>query len=106
MNISMSFCVVAQPVEIRKPVRAWSFVAPMALRTWEGWTVPLEQAEPLDMAMPSRSSAIRAVSARRPWMEKKVVLATRGAFWPWIVDGLFVTIQSSRALCISLRCFV
>jgi len=54
----------------------------MALRTWEGSTFPLEQAEPFDMAMPSRSKFISRVSDDSPGKESSVVLATRGADWP------------------------
>ena len=35
----------------------------MAARTWDGWTLPDEQAAPEETAMPSRSRAMTAVSA-------------------------------------------
>src|SRR5947209_16331428 len=39
---------------------------PIAESTWDGWTLPEEQAEPDDTATPSRSKPITAVSAFRP----------------------------------------
>ena len=48
----------------------------MAESTWDGWTLPEEQAEPEDTAMPSRSKPITAVSALSRARRKERYLAT------------------------------
>ena len=50
---------------------------PMAARTCDRLTLPDEQAEPDDRAMPRRSKAISAVSALRPGMAKAKVFGNR-----------------------------
>ena len=50
---------------------------PMAASTWDGVTLPDEQAAPDDTATPSRSSAITAVSAFTPEAANRVVLGSR-----------------------------
>ena len=50
----------------------------MASSTWEGWTLPEEQAEPEETATPSRSKPITAVSALRPGAVNSVVFGSRG----------------------------
>ena len=51
----------------------------MAVRTCERVTLPEEQAEPDETAMPSRSKFISRVSALMPGMAKQVVLGSRSA---------------------------
>ena len=65
-NISTSASVVAQPRLTRTAPRVSAGETPMAARTWEGCTLPDEQAAPDDTAIPSRSKAITAVSAFMP----------------------------------------
>ena len=50
----------------------------MAARTCEGWTLPDEQAEPEDTAIPPRSKPITAVSAFIPGTVNSVVFGSRG----------------------------
>ena len=56
----------------------------MAASTCEGLTLPDEQAEPEDTAIPLRSKAIMAVSAFSPGTANKVVLGSRSACAPKI----------------------
>src|ERR687889_1856908 len=72
-RITSSF-VVVHPKLTRKTPSARMGSTPIASSTCERLTFPDEQAEPDDRAMPSRSKAIRAVSARRPGMAKAKVL--------------------------------
>ncbi len=50
----------------------------MASSTWDGCTLPEEQAEPEETAIPSRSKPITAVSALRPGAVNSVVFGSRG----------------------------
>src|SRR3954447_10069287 len=50
---------------------------PIADNTWDGCTLPEEQADPEDTATPSRSKPITAVSAFRPGAVKRTVLGNR-----------------------------
>ena len=56
--------------------------SPMARSTCDGSSVPDEQAEPVDTAMPSRSSAISSDSASMPSKLMFVVFGTRGSRAP------------------------
>ena len=56
----------------------------MAASTWEGCTLPDEQAAPEDTATPSRSKAITAVSAFMPGSAKSVVFGSLSASAPKI----------------------
>src|SRR6202044_2524347 len=83
-NLSISVSVVAQPRLRRTAPRVREGETPRAARTWEGWTLPDEQAAPDDTAMPSRSKEITAVSAFMPSAAKRVVLGSRSAAAPKI----------------------
>src|ERR1700728_893790 len=83
-NLSMSVSVVLQPRLTRTAPRSSAGETPMAARTWEGWTLPDEQAAPEDTAIPSRSKAITAVSALNPSTAKRVVFGSRSAPEPKI----------------------
>ena len=58
--------------------------SPIALSTCDGSSVPDEQADPVDTAKPSRSSAISSDSASMPSNPMLVVLGTRSA--PGAID--------------------
>src|SRR3546814_18166686 len=81
----MSAGVLAQPSETRIAAPASSALAPMAASTWEGCTLPDEQAEPELTATPARSSAMIWVSAGRPANATQEVLGSRGAAAPKIL---------------------
>src|ERR1700719_3974305 len=83
-HLSMSASVVAQPRLKRTAPRVSEVETPMAARTWEGWTLPDEQAAPDDTAMPSRSKEMTAVSAFMPSTAKRVVFGSRWAAAPKI----------------------
>src|SRR3954452_4252754 len=72
-NISISVSVVVWPTLMRMAPRADSGEPSMAASTCEAATLPEEQAEPEETAIPSRSSAIRAVSAFMPGTANSVV---------------------------------
>ena len=74
----MSASDVDQPRLSRTAPRASSLPNPMASSTWDGWTLPDEQAEPEDTAIPPRSKPITAVSALSPGTVNRVVLGRRG----------------------------
>ena len=74
----MSASVVDQPRLSRTAPCARSGPTPMAASTWDGWTLPDEQAEPDDTAIPSRSKPITAVSAFSPGTVNSVVFGSRG----------------------------
>ena len=74
----MSASEVDQPRLSRTAPWASSLPNPMAARTCEGWTLPDEQAEPEDTAIPPRSKPITAVSAFSPGTVNRVVLGSRG----------------------------
>src|SRR5688500_14950230 len=61
-NVSISASVVECPRLSRIAPRVSSASIPMAASTWEGVTLPDEQAAPEETATPSRSRAITAVS--------------------------------------------
>src|SRR5258705_130967 len=75
----MSASEVDQPRLSRTAPCASSLPNPMASRTCEGWTLPEEQAEPDDTAMPPRAKPITAVSALSPGTVNSVVFGRRGA---------------------------
>src|SRR5580658_10931168 len=83
-NLSMSVSVVVQPRLTRTAPRSSAGETPMAARTWEGWTLPDEQAAPEDTAIPSRSKEITAVSALSPEAVNRVVFGRRSAPVPKI----------------------
>lgn len=94
--------MVAHPIETRKALDDISALSPMAVKTWLALTRPLEQAEPLLTAMPSRSRAIIMASELVPGRLKKLVLLTRGVFKPWMMrEGVasmsFFSIESRSA---------
>src|SRR5215468_143704 len=76
---SISVSVVFRPRLSRTAPAASAGGTPMALSTWEAATLPEEQAEPEDAAIPARSRPIRAVSALTPGTANKVVLGSRSA---------------------------
>src|SRR5262249_24760490 len=76
---SISAAVVSGPRLTRIAPPASPGSAPMAARTWEAVTFPDEQADPDETAMPSRSRAIRAVSALHPGTANSVVFGSRSA---------------------------
>ena len=81
-------------------LKASSSDRPMACRTWDGSGVPALQADPLDAAMPSRSSWIKTVSAVIPGKPALVMWGARGAPAPWIrAPGIRARIPSSSRLC-------
>ena len=80
----MSAFVVVQPRLTRTAPRASAGETPMAARTWEGCTLPDEQAAPDDTATPSRSKAMMAVSAFTPASANSVVFGSRSAPAPKI----------------------
>src|ERR1700683_1164284 len=82
---STSAFVVIQPRLTRTAPRSSVGETPMAARTWEGWTLPDEQAAPDDTAIPSRSKAMIAVSALMPSTANSVVLGSCSAAAPKIL---------------------
>jgi SAM-dependent methyltransferase len=52
----MSSSVVMRPTLSRRVARACGRVSPIAVRTWEGSLLPVEQAEPVEAAMPGSRS--------------------------------------------------
>jgi DDE family transposase len=83
-NISTSTSVVAQPRLTRTAPRRREGETLIAARTWEGCTLPDEQAAPEETATPSRSKAITVVSAFMPGAANSVVLGNRAAVAPKI----------------------
>ena len=81
---STSASVVLQPRLTRTAPRESAGSTPMAAKTLEACTLPDEQADPEDTAIPLRSKAIIAVSALTPGTANKVVLGRRGALAPKI----------------------
>src|SRR5688572_27007683 len=81
-NASISASVEEYPKLRRMAPRARPVGTPMAASTWDGVTLPDEQAAPDDTATPSRSSAITAVSAFTPGTANSVVLGSRVAASP------------------------
>lgn len=76
----------------------------MASRTWDGWTLPDEQAGPDDSAIPSRSNPITAVSACMPDSVNSVVFGSRGALAQKIVAfGIAPMPASIRVRSVSIR---
>ena len=73
----MSAPDVDQPRLSRTAPWAISGLNPMASSTWEGWTLPEEQADPEETAMSARSNPITAVSAFRPGTVNRVVFGNR-----------------------------
>src|SRR5215510_5781179 len=71
---STSSAAVENPRLTRIAPRARAGSTPMAASTGEAATLPDEQADPDDTATPSRSRAIRAVSAFTPGTANAVVL--------------------------------
>ena len=61
---------------------------PIAASTCDFATLPDEQAEPEETAMPSRSKAISRVSANMPGWAKQVVLGSRSASLPKITASV------------------
>src|SRR5262245_6058422 len=74
---STSGSVVVGPRLTRTAARASCGGAPIAASTWDGWTLPEEQAAPEDTATPSRSKAMTAVSAFMPGTANRVVFGSR-----------------------------
>ena len=75
---------MVDPRLTRTAPRASGGETPMAARTWEGCTLPDEQAAPDESATPSRSKAMTAVSAFMPRSENSVVFGSRSAPAPKI----------------------
>src|SRR5262245_28034231 len=74
---STSGSVVVGPVLTRTAARASCGGTPIAASTWDGCTLPEEQAAPEDTATPSRSKAMTAVSAFMPGTANRVVFGSR-----------------------------
>src|SRR5918992_1604924 len=74
---STSSGVLAQPRLTRIALAASSGSTPIAARTWDGPTLPDEQAEPVLTAMPARSSSISWVWLLTPGIERHEVLGKR-----------------------------
>src|SRR5262249_60254888 len=72
MKRSISDSVVLGPRLTRTAARASCGGTPMAESTWEGCTLPEEQAAPEETATPSRSNAMTAVSALLPGNPNRV----------------------------------
>ena len=72
-----SLSVVFQPRLTLSAALARPAGTPIASRTCEGPTLPDEQAEPDETAMPWRSSAMTAVSASKPSSAKQLVFGNR-----------------------------
>jgi len=85
----MSASLVAGPALTRTAPRASSPATPMAASTWDGATLPDEQAEPEETATPSRSKAITRVSALAPGIATSVVL---GDGRPFV--GVLITLDA------------
>ena len=83
---------------------AMSGATPMAASTCDFVTLPDEQAEPDETAMPSRSKVISRVSANRPGTAKQVVLGSRSTSPPKITAHLEAAILRliAQALDISM----
>src|SRR5450830_63182 len=80
-RFSISPSLVLQPRLTRTAPRASAGSTPIAASTCEACTLPDEQAEPEDTAMPLRSKAIIAVSAFMPGSANSVVLGSRAVPW-------------------------
>ncbi len=76
---SISAAPLAQPRLTRIADPASASLAPMAPSTWEGATLPEEQAAPALTAIPARSRAMTWVSAASPGLPKQLVVGRRGA---------------------------
>src|SRR3984893_6449273 len=63
MSRSIADSLVTGPTLTRTAPGTSPGGTPLAASTWEGWTLPEEQAAPEDTATPSRSKAMTAVSA-------------------------------------------
>src|SRR5215469_13445277 len=81
---SMSAFSVFQPRLTRTAPRRSGAETPMAPSTWDGCTLPDEQAAPEETATPSRSKAMTAVSAFMPSTENKEVLGNLSTASPKI----------------------
>src|SRR5262245_56850093 len=81
-NFSIADSVVVGPRLSRTAPCTSGAETPMAASTWEGCTLPEEQAAPDDTATPSRSKAMTAVSALRPGAVKRVVFGSRSTAEP------------------------
>src|SRR6185437_14266837 len=81
-NASTSASPDAQPRLIRIAPAASAGATPIAANTFDGPTLPDEQAEPEEAAIPSRSSRISSVAAASPGMAKASVLGSRAAAAP------------------------
>src|SRR3546814_3923063 len=101
----MSAGVLAQPSETRIAEPASLSLAPMALSTWEGCTLPEEQAAPELTATPARSSAMSWVSAGRPASATQEVLGSRGAVAPKRSEEHTSELQSPMRSSYAVFCF-
>src|SRR6266481_4417473 len=102
---SISDSVVLGPRLTRTAARASCGGTPMAESTWEGCTLPDEQAAPEEMATPSRSNAMTAVSAFIPGTANSVVLGSRSAAAPKITTAGEAALRpaSSRSRSAAMR---
>src|SRR5271166_562038 len=77
---STSPSLVAGPRLTRMAPSARAVGTPIAARTGEADTLPDEQADPEETAIPARSRAIKAVSALAPGTANRVVFGTLSTF--------------------------
>src|SRR5207245_5732495 len=77
MSASTSSSVFSLPNENRSAATPRSRGTPIAVRTCDGSTAPVEQAEPDEQAMPARSRCIRSASLSVPGIDTLVTCGAR-----------------------------
>src|SRR5437667_2597162 len=80
MSASTSCSVFSLPNENRSAATPRSRGTPIAVRTCDGSTAPVEQAEPDEQAMPARSRCIRSASLSVPGIDTLVTCGARRPF--------------------------
>ena len=94
----MSDSEVVGPRLTRTAPRASDAETPIAASTWEGVTLPEEQAAPEETAIPSRSKAMTAVSAFMPGTANSVVLGSRSAPDPKMITSGEIAFSPASSL--------
>src|SRR5439155_618765 len=80
ITVSMSSGVFSLPNENRSAATPRSRGTPIAVRTCDGSTAPVEQAEPEEQAIPARSRGIRRASLSVPGIDTLVTCGARRPF--------------------------
>src|SRR5437899_2820133 len=80
MTVSMSSSVFSLPNENRSAATPRSRGTPIAVRTCDGSTAPVEQAEPDEQAIPARARCIRSASLSVPGIDTLVTCGARRPF--------------------------